>query len=79
VHPEVAVYTPGYRNRFGHPRPEVVARYAAAGVRAYRTDYDGALSFNFGEPGALTPTLERERERRYWRDPPLRAQVSPLD
>ncbi len=79
VHPEVAVYTPGYRNRFGHPRPEIVARYAAAGVRAYRTDYDGALSFVFGEPGAPTPTLERERERRYWRDPPLRAPVPPLD
>ncbi len=79
VRPEVAVYTPGYRNRFGHPRPEVVARYTAAGVRAYRTDYDGALSFAFGEPGALTPTLERERERRYWRDPPLRSAPPPLD
>jgi competence protein ComEC len=73
------VYTPGYRNRFGHPRPEVVARYAAAGARAYRTDYDGAVGFVIGEPGALTTTLERERERRYWREPPLRASVPPLD
>ena len=33
VAPEIAVYTPGYRNRFGHPRPDVVARYDRAGVR----------------------------------------------
>jgi hypothetical protein len=30
VAPGVAVFTPGYRNRFGHPRPEVVARYHMA-------------------------------------------------
>jgi competence protein ComEC len=79
VRPTVAVYTPGYRNRFGHPRPEVVARYTAAGIRAYRTDYDGALSFAFGEPGALTPSRERERDRRYWRETPLREALPPLD
>ena len=33
VQPEVAAFTPGYRNRFGHPRPEIVERYDAAGVR----------------------------------------------
>jgi competence protein ComEC len=79
VHPAVAVYTPGYRNRFGHPRPEVVARYAAAGIRTYRTDYDGAISFAFGEPDALTPVLERERDRRYWRDPPVRETLPRLE
>ena len=79
VRPAVAVYTPGYRNRFGHPRPEIVARYAAAGIRAYRTDYDGALSFTFGEPRGLAPSLERERDRRYWRDPPLHAALPWLE
>jgi competence protein ComEC len=79
VRPAVAVYTPGYRNRFGHPRPEIVARYAAAGIRAYRTDYDGALSFAFGAQGVLAPNLERERDRRYWRDAPLHAALPPLE
>jgi competence protein ComEC len=79
AHPAVAVYTPGYRNRFGHPRPEIVARYAAAGIRSYRTDYDGALIFTFGDGGSLTPSLERERERRYWRDPPVHAALTPLE
>ena len=34
VAPDIAVYTPGYRNRFGHPRPDIVARYDGAGIRA---------------------------------------------
>jgi competence protein ComEC len=79
VAPQVAVFTPGYRNRFGHPRPEIVARYAAAGIRTYRTDYDGALTFAF-EPGrALTPQTEREVDRRYWRDAPLRGEQPTLE
>src|SRR4029078_3046033 len=71
VRPAVAVYTAGYRNRFGHPRPEIGARYAAAGIRAYRTDYDGALTFDFGTGAPLVPSLERARATRYWGDPPL--------
>ena len=33
----------GYRNRFGHPKADVVARYEATGSRLWRTDRDGAL------------------------------------
>jgi competence protein ComEC len=70
--PDIAVYTPGYRNRFGHPRPEVVTRYEAAGVRSYRTDYDGALTFTFAPAGTRLPRAERQHDRRYWRDVPVR-------
>jgi len=70
------VFTPGYRNRFGHPRPEVVARYAAAA--RYRTDLDGALAFSFAAGSGLRPQAERERRRRYWQDPPL-TDTPPLD
>ena len=70
VAPHVAVFTPGYRNRFGHPRPEVVARYLDAGIASYRTDQDGALSFAV-EPGASrVPRRERLSEPRYWWDRP---------
>ena len=72
VAPRVAVFTPGYRNRFGHPRPDVVARYAGEGVRTYRTDYDGALTFVFAPGTPLAPRAEREHDRRYWRDAPTR-------
>jgi len=72
VAPEIAVYTPGYRNRFGHPRPAVVARYDAAGVRTFRSDYDGALAFTFAPGVSRQPRAEREVDRRYWRDTPER-------
>lgn len=67
----VAVFTPGYRNRFGHPRPDVVARYRAAGAQIRRTDFEGALTFDFAPGAACAPCAERARERRYWRETPL--------
>ena len=79
VAPAVAVYTPGYRNRFGHPRPAVVARYDAAGARSYRTDYDGALTFTFAPGASWTPRAERELDRRYWRDAPVREATRSAD
>jgi competence protein ComEC len=79
VAPDIAVYTPGYRNRFGHPRPAVVARYDAAGIRTFRTDYDGALTFMFAPGASRTPRAEREFDRRYWRDAPLRESRTPPD
>ena len=79
VAPEIAVYTPGYRNRFGHPRPDVVARYDDARIRSYRTDYDGALTFAFGPEASHAPRAEREYDRRYWRDAPMHGEMKPLD
>ncbi len=79
VRPEVAVFTPGYRNRFDHPRPEVVARYVAAGARNYRTDYDGALTFTFDDGASHVPRRERAYDARYWRDEPLRGELAPLE
>jgi competence protein ComEC len=79
VTPAVAVFTPGYRNRFAHPRPEIVARYADAGVRTYRTDYEGALTFAFAPGTTLAPRVERDVDRRYWRDTPLRGEQAPLE
>jgi competence protein ComEC len=76
--PTVAVYTPGYRNRFGHPRPEIVARYDQAGVASFRTDYDGALTFVLAPGAPRMPRAERAADPRYWRDIPLRDR-SPLD
>ena len=69
VAPEVAVFTPGYRNRFGHPRPEIVARYARS--QTWRTDLHGALTFTFSAVDSLRPRAERDFGRRYWHDLPL--------
>ena len=79
VHPRFAAFTPGYRNRFGHPRPEIVERYATAGVENFRTDYEGALTFTFAEGQSLSPRRERLDDPRYWRDLPVRAALAPLE
>jgi competence protein ComEC len=41
VHPEIAVISCGWNNRFHHPSPEVEARYQ--NIRSFRTDRDGTV------------------------------------
>ena len=41
--PQLAVVSAGRMNRFGHPSPEVLRRYTAAGATVFRTDRDGAV------------------------------------
>jgi competence protein ComEC len=43
LRPELAIFSVGRSNRFGHPAPEVLARYAAVGSTILRTDRDGAV------------------------------------
>ncbi len=45
VHPRFAVISVGARNRYGHPRKEVLARLGEAHVLTYRTDLEGAITF----------------------------------
>lgn len=66
VNPQVVVFTVGYRNRFGHPRPEVVERYQATQSILLRSDWDGALSLRF-KPDGLSVDRWREVHSRYWR------------
>ena len=48
VSPRVAVIQAGYRNRFGHPHPAVLAGYQAAGIEVVRTDHCGAWRWDDG-------------------------------
>jgi len=58
----------GYRNRFGHPKADVVERHVASGARLWRTDRDGALRVAMG-PEALAISAWREARQRYWQAP----------
>lgn len=44
VAPDLAVISCGADNVYGTPRPELLARYAAYGIRIFRTDRDGAVT-----------------------------------
>jgi competence protein ComEC len=59
----------GYRNRFGHPAPRVVARYANLGLEMVDSPHCGAATWASNAPNALM--CEREVSRRYWHDRPL--------
>ncbi len=71
VRPRVALVQAGYLNRFGHPAPDVVQRWAAAGATVVDTSRCGAWGDAPGRagtpPGAVA--CERERRRRYWHHP----------
>jgi len=66
IAPRVVIYSVGYRNRFNHPNPAVVARYAAAGASAWRTDRDGAVRAVLAIPGVCVERLIAQP--RYWSD-----------
>ncbi len=65
VQPRIALVQAGYRNRFGHPAPEVAARYAAHGVRLVDSPRCGAAHWRSTQPADVA--CERERHARYWR------------
>lgn len=64
VEPRVGIFQVGYRNRYRHPKKEVVERYASLGIRRLRTDESGAVTLRFGE--TLDVSEFRSERRRYW-------------
>ena len=71
VAPPFAVVSAGWRNRFGHPKPEVMARYAERGVPVLNTADSGAVGLAFppNAPARVTGRW-RLRDPRYWREVP---------
>ena len=67
--PPLALVSAGWRNRFRHPRPEVLARYDDAGVPLYNTAEQGALEVDFPADGPPQRQAGwRLRQTRYWRE-----------
>jgi competence protein ComEC len=56
VRPGFAVISVGARNVYGHPRREVLERLQQAGVKTYRTDMEGAVSF-YLDGKSVTPDV----------------------
>jgi len=69
VAPRAVIYPVGYRNRFGHPHADVVARYQQIGSAGYRTDDGGAISVELQQGKPLVISRYRDRYVRYWHAP----------
>jgi competence protein ComEC len=65
VSPLWALSSNGYRNRYRHPHPEVLARVASHGARVWRTDQTGAVRIEVSDGVAMTAW--RKEAPRYWR------------
>jgi competence protein ComEC len=64
VRPQHAIFQAGYRNRYHHPRADVLDRYRALGAAIWRTDESGAVSVELGASTRLS--AYRQQHARYW-------------
>jgi competence protein ComEC len=64
VQPRTALVQAGYRNRFGHPAPEVLGRYQERQIRVVESARCGAATWRSAQP--LQVRCEREAGQRYW-------------
>ena len=65
VQPRWALLQHGYRNRYGHPAPVVVQRYAALGIRMLDSPQCGAMHWRSDQADEVL--CQRELDKRYWR------------
>ncbi|MDO7897979.1 DNA internalization-related competence protein ComEC/Rec2 [Pseudomonas citrulli] len=65
--PHSVLISRGQGNAFGHPHPQVMARYRRAGMAIYDSAEQGAIRLQLG---AFAPPRTQAGQRRYWRDPP---------
>jgi competence protein ComEC len=66
VKPRVAIVQAAYRSRYGHPAPDVMARYTARGIKVVRSDQCGAWTHDTAAALDARETCERQAARRYW-------------
>ncbi|MDR1967334.1 MAG: DNA internalization-related competence protein ComEC/Rec2 [Burkholderiaceae bacterium] len=64
VRPRLTLIQSGYRNRYGHPAPEVVARYVQRGIPLTASPACGAMHWRSDDPGEVR--CERDLARHYW-------------
>jgi len=65
VRPRVALLPVGYRNRYHHPHPAVVARYVERGIALQDSATAGAIRLRLDAAG-LQIDRYRDTQRRYW-------------
>jgi competence protein ComEC len=66
VKPRYILIPAGYRNQFGHPHTDVLARYENTGAQWLKSADSGAILAELSEPGLIVKTY-RELDKKYWR------------
>ena len=67
VHARWAVVAAAHLNRFGYPRPEILARWQAAGAQVRQVSLEGATILSSRADGSVRlPPGERLTNPRYW-------------
>ena len=67
VRPQTAVFSVGYRNRYGFPHANITARYQSIGAELVDTIREGAVTFIFdSRQGMHREVGYRPSSRRYW-------------
>jgi competence protein ComEC len=67
---DVVVHSAAWRSRFGHPRAEVVERYAAQGAVQYTTGVSGAIRIEQAADGSFGIQAARSEGARWWHAAP---------
>jgi competence protein ComEC len=68
--PSIALFQAGYRNRFGHPAPDVMQRYLDRGIAVQASPACGA--WRWQADGPPEGVCLRDSKRRYWHHLPAR-------
>lgn len=71
--PKAVLISRGRNNGFGHPHPQVLARYQALGSKIYDSAEQGALRLQLG---AFTAPVAARGQRRFWRELPPQPSVT---
>lgn len=69
VSPSLAIFGAAWRSHFGHPRPEVVARYQARGAKPLVTGVEGAIRVWQEPDGLIKSASWRRQKARFWNAP----------
>ena len=65
VSPSIALFAAGYRNRFGFPKQDIIARYESRGIETRTSYVSGGITLFFHESG-LRLNESRNEQSHFW-------------
>lgn len=65
--PQFAIASAGYRNRWGFPKEDVVARWQSVGAQVLTTAHTGRIEVRMHATGVSELQQYRQQAKRYWR------------